>query len=119
MLVILSTQIQDFTLSSEIGRGDFGKVYLSNIPGSYQVAIKVFKKVKDSHIELRNAQDICGAKLKGLCGLEDYGMIDERNIAERLECAMNSVFIVYRHLDQNLNFFCGNPENTLSFQDTI
>ena len=81
MPIILSTQMHEFTLGRELGRGCYGKVYLSNIPGGHKVVIKVFRKRRDSQIELKIAQDICGSNLKGLAVLEDFGTISNGPLA--------------------------------------
>ena len=39
---ILISNTRDYTIGRHLGQGDFGKVYLSDIPGRYQVAVKVF-----------------------------------------------------------------------------
>ena len=80
-MMMLSGRRHSYFLDQCLGRGDFGTVYLSSIPGGHAVAVKVFKHLENSKKELRVAKEICQSNLKGLSTLEDYGTISDVEVS--------------------------------------
>ena len=83
------------------------------------MAIKVFKNYECSLKELDRALDICSNKLEGLAVLEDFGTISDSDVAESLGALPNSIFIVYKHVEQSLSDLWSDNDNQYSKLDTI
>ena len=78
-----------------IGKGSYGDVYLSKIPGKYPVAIKFFKNHEQGLEELDLAKLICGKKHKGFLELVDSGISFASEMPDQF-------FIVYKYIPTTL-----------------
>ena len=99
MKEVITSYTRNYVLGNRLGAGDFGICYLSDIPEKYPVAVKVFQSHASSQKELDIAQKVCSHKFKGLAVLEDFGIIDDEDVAENLEALPNSIFIVYKRVE--------------------
>ena len=112
-------RLHSFKLDNCLGSGDFGTVYLSQIPGGHAVAVKVFKHIENSEKELQVAKDICRSNLRGLAVLEDFGTISDIRIANAVGASVDSKFVVYTYIQKNLKQMVCDQNLKFSMQEII
>ena len=83
------------------------------------MAVKVFKDYDCSLNELDIALDICSSSLKGLSVIEDFGTVSDSDVAKSLGVVPNSLFIVYKNVEQCLNNLWLDNDSKYTMLDTI
>ena len=66
------------------------------------MVVKVSKHRLSSMQELAVARNVCRKNLKGLAVFEDYGIINDDELAESLGALPSSIFIVYKKVEHSL-----------------